>query len=96
MKKKITITLVAFLTLVTMAIPIAAATQNVLGGRWEYGVDSYGGYVYSYYSHALRTHGSSVQGNYYLHSGWKKGGTPAYATASMRLYGGNQSYYSFP
>lgn len=73
-----------------MTVPALAATVDVQGGVWNYGVGSK--YVWSYYSHSSKTHKASVHGAYDATSGWIRKGVEAKASAEKALFG-NASYY---
>ena len=77
-------------SLLFITTPVLAATINVEGGVWNYGVGSK--YVWSYYSHAHKTHKSSVHGKYDASSGWTRKGVKAKASAAKAI-GGNEAYY---
>lgn len=83
-----TVTLIV--TVVSLTIPALAATVDVQGGVWNYGVGSK--YVWSYYSHNSKTHKASVHGAYDATSGWIRKGVEAKASAEKALFG-NASYY---
>ncbi|WP_405680997.1 lactococcin 972 family bacteriocin [Streptomyces sp. NBC_00868] len=72
------------------ATPALAASVQVSGGTWSYGVG--GGYVYSSYYHVSKCHGSSVQGAYFASSGNTDAGIQANASAET-AWSGNKSYY---
>lgn len=74
------------------AVPVLASSYviDAQGGTWNYGVGSK--YVWSYYSHNSKTHKASVEGKYYVTSGWIKAKTQARASAA-KAAAGNQSYY---
>lgn len=92
MKKLKVCTVLTFLTLLlgVSAIPALAYKIDAGGGKWDYGVGST--YVWSYYSHKKKTHRSSVQGKYYVSSGWTPAGETSRASA-VKAATGNKSYY---
>ncbi|MFV0381267.1 MAG: lactococcin 972 family bacteriocin [Breznakia sp.] len=51
------------------------------------------GTVYSYYYHPKKTHRASVQGAYYVNSGWTYQKKWAVATAKRRLFCVDYAYY---
>lgn len=94
MKYKNTLTYVfsTVVALMMFVVPVFASSSTISaqGGRWNYGVGSK--YVWSYYSHNHKTHKASVEGKYYVSSGWTKKGITAKASCEKRLFG-NRSYY---
>lgn len=68
----------------------SAATVNIGGGTWTYGV---GANVYSNYYHGSVCHGSSVQGRYYASSGNTRAGVWARASAPSRPNVADQAYW---
>lgn len=67
-----------------------AVIEYPAGGEWYHGVGSVR--VFSDYYHASNTHRSSVQGKYYVNSGWKQPGVYTHAESAVRL-SGNKAYW---
>ncbi|MGW7832079.1 lactococcin 972 family bacteriocin [Staphylococcus xylosus] len=67
-----------------------AVTIYAEGGLWNYGVGS--SYVWSYYNHNSKAHGSTAIGKYASYSGKTRAGIQARASAP-KAHWDNQTYY---
>ncbi|ELK4629097.1 lactococcin 972 family bacteriocin [Staphylococcus pseudintermedius] len=70
---------------------VSAKTIYAQGGTWSYGVGSE--YVWSYYSHNHKYHGSTAIGKYKSESGYTDPGEEAKASAEKRWWRSNEAYY---
>ena len=95
MKKKVKIIILVCLlflgTLLGVTYKAEAATVHVAGGVWSHGIGKH--YVWSYYSHNKRNHGSTAVGKYSSFSGVARPGVQSKASAP-KAWGGNKTFYS--
>jgi lactococcin 972 family bacteriocin len=95
MKKKFVSSCIAstilFGTLLGVTYKAEAATVHVAGGVWSHGIGKH--YVWSYYSHNKRNHGSTAVGKYSSFSGVARPGVQSKASAP-KAWGGNKTFYS--
>ncbi|MDU9352108.1 lactococcin 972 family bacteriocin [Staphylococcus aureus] len=93
MKNKVLgLSLYLSLALGISTVTYATAYEYAHGGTWSHGVGSK--YVWSYYYHSSKGHGSTAIGKYESYSGYTRPGIKAKASATKTFWGINKAYYN--